>query len=223
MNNHSPHPKYLQQYYPEEYPSFPQMHIPLNHQPGIHQQSSWNSMHMSWNAAHAPAQGLFNQILHYLLQAIHDEAQAIDFYSRLKRMAPDQLHQDFIHHALEDEQHHLQDFIQLYVDLTGQQPHYRIQPVAFQTYQEGVFKAYLAELEAYEFYRDMMLMSHDIQIRDTFFRAMTDEIEHASRFSFLYFTSAWFKREDQLQVPFQEPSQGSSPKPMPNQSEQDNT
>jgi len=35
-------------------------------------------------------------------------------------------------------------------------------------------------------YRDMLLATSNMQIRDIFFEAMTDEMEHATRFTFVY-------------------------------------
>ena len=44
------------------------------------------------------------------------------------------------------------------------------------------------ELEAAEFYRDVMLSSTDQLVRDTFFMGMVDELEHATQFGVLYGT-----------------------------------
>jgi rubrerythrin len=120
-----------------------------------------------------------------ILKAIKSEAEAIDFYQRLLKFAPGHRGQDDISHALEDERIHLRDFSQLYYSLTGMQPVYRPKKIAFHNLQEGLRLAYQDELEAYEFYRDIYLMTSHPLIRDVFFRAMTDEIEHAMRFGFL--------------------------------------
>jgi rubrerythrin len=42
------------------------------------------------------------------------------------------------------------------------------------------------ELEAAEFYRDMQLSVKDQLVRDTYYLAMVDELEHATKFSTLY-------------------------------------
>lgn len=65
------------------------------------------------------------------------------------------------------------------------QPVYRPQRKSFHNLQEGLRLAYQDELEAYEFYRDIYLMTSHPLIRDVFFRALTDESEHALRFGFL--------------------------------------
>jgi len=88
-----------------------------------------------------------------------------------------------IEHALEDEKIHLRTFTQLYQTLTGKKPVYQTKITRFRNFQEGLRIAYEQELEAYETYRDNYLSTQDPMIRDAFFRAMTDEIEHALRFS----------------------------------------
>jgi rubrerythrin len=131
------------------------------------------------------SQGEFAQITKVILDAIIGEATAIDFYSRLISATPNQKHKDNINHALEDEKIHLNLFTQLYVALTGQQPIYQIKKEEFSNYNEGLRMAYEDELEAYENYRNAYLLTKDQYIRDVFFRAMTDENEHAMRFGFL--------------------------------------
>jgi len=131
------------------------------------------------------SQGQFAQVTKAVLDAIIGEATAIDFYNRLLTAAPNQKHKENIHHALEDEKIHLQLFTQLYIALTGQQPIYQIKKEEFSNYNEGLRMAYEDELEAYENYRNAYLLTQDQYIRDVFFRAMTDENEHAMRFGFL--------------------------------------
>jgi rubrerythrin len=129
--------------------------------------------------------GEYQQITKAILDAIIGEATAIDFYSRLITSAPNQRDKDDINHALEDEKVHLNLFTQLYINLTGQQPVYQIKKEEYSSYKEGLKMAYNDELEAYEDYRNAYLLTQNQHIRDTFFRAFTDEIEHAIRFGFL--------------------------------------
>jgi rubrerythrin len=125
------------------------------------------------------------RVIQAVRNAIIGEVTAIDFYTRLVQMAPDEKHRNDINHALQDEKVHLQLFTQLYTYLTGQQLTYQINPKQFSTYEEGLQLAYEDELEAYEDYRNSYLLTNNPMIRDTFFRAFTDEIEHAIRFGFL--------------------------------------
>jgi len=125
-------------------------------------------------------------LLRNLFKAIVDEATAAEFYSRLLRETPDELHREFVQHAYEDEMKHLHAFTKLYIYLTGQQPQYQIQPVQFENYKAGILRALKDELEAAEFYRDVQLSSTDTLVRDTFYLAMVDEMEHSTKFGVLY-------------------------------------
>lgn len=132
----------------------------------------------------------FDQLIQDIHEAIEDEATAAEFYGRLLEDAPDDLHRRFIRHAYDDELEHLATFEELYQYFTGMEAVYRITPVQYDTYDEGLILALEDELEAAEFYRDIMLSSTDQLVRDTFHWAMVDELEHATRFSFLYHTLA---------------------------------
>jgi rubrerythrin len=129
--------------------------------------------------------GKCQQIFNAILDAIKGEAAAIDFYTRLVQLAPNKKHREDILHALEDEKIHLKEFTKLYTDLTGKKPIYQVKKTTFQSYEEGLRKAYEDELEAYEDYRDSYLLTQNPPVRDVFLRAFTDEIEHATRFGFL--------------------------------------
>lgn len=137
------------------------------------------------NLSGSPDDGRFPKVFKEILKAIKAEAEATDFYQRLSRFAPNQKHRDDIMHALEDERIHLRQFTNLYVRLTGCQPVYKPERKMFQTYIEGLKMAYRDELEAYEHYRNIYLLTRNPMIRDVFFRGFTDEIEHAVRFGFL--------------------------------------
>ncbi|WP_258360100.1 ferritin-like domain-containing protein [Moorella sulfitireducens (nom. illeg.)] len=128
----------------------------------------------------------FGKLLQNIYNSIVAEATAADFYSRLLRETPDQLHREFINHAYQDELEHLEAFTRLYEFFTGQIPQYNIDPVHYRTYKDGLLKALRDELEAADFYKDVILSSTDQMVRDTFFLAMGDELEHATRFGVLY-------------------------------------
>ncbi|NDI35382.1 ferritin-like domain-containing protein [Chengkuizengella sediminis] len=132
-----------------------------------------------------PEQGLCKQVFTAIYAAIIGEATAIDFYTRLAKVAPDLKHKADILHALEDEKKHLKKFTALYTKLTGQIPKYTIEPVQFESYKEGLEMAYRDELEAYEDYRDAYLLTQNLTVRDVFLLGYSDEIEHAIRFGFL--------------------------------------
>ncbi len=125
------------------------------------------------------------QLTKDLLEAIIGEATAIDFYSRLAKIAPNQKEQNIILHIIEDEKAHLKNFFGLYMMLTGKRPLFQINKVEFNNYREGLKMAFEDELSDYETYRNHYLLTQDPFIRDVFLRAFTDEIKHATRFNFI--------------------------------------
>ncbi|MFS1512782.1 ferritin-like domain-containing protein [Chengkuizengella sp. SCS-71B] len=167
---------------------FTMAHPLENSQPNLHPSNSQfvrNTQQMIEEPIQIPEQGLCKQLFTAIYKAIVGEATAIDFYTRLVKLAPDQKHKADILHALEDEKKHLKNFTALYTKLTGQIPIYTVEPVQFESYKEGLEMAYRNELEAYEDYRDVYLMTQDLKVRDVFLLGYTDEIEHAIRFGFL--------------------------------------
>lgn len=131
------------------------------------------------------SQNNHQQVLEALLAGIKGEASAVDFYSRLAQSAPNQRHKKAIQQALVDKQVHLKQFTDLFITLTGQSPQYQFEKVEFNTYQEGLKKAYEAEVEDYHEYRNSYLLTQYLPIGNVFFRAFADEIEHATRFGCL--------------------------------------
>lgn len=130
----------------------------------------------------------FSKLIAHIYKAIVDEATAAEFYSRLLTETPDKLHREFVEHAYMDEMEHLEAFSKLYAYYTGQMPRYKITPVEYGSYKEGILMALKGELEAAEFYRDVKVSNTDPLVRDTFFYAMVDELEHATQFGVLYNT-----------------------------------
>jgi rubrerythrin len=128
------------------------------------------------------------QLKELLLNYMKDEAQASEFYSRLVNNAPNELHREFILDARDDELQHLQKFENLYVQYFGEKPQYTFTYIEFPTYKEGLLMALQDELKAAAAYRDVQLSTKDPLVRDTFFYAMVDEMEHANQFGVLFNT-----------------------------------
>lgn len=127
-----------------------------------------------------------HKMVQKIYKTIVDEATAAEFYSRLIIESPNEFHRQFIENARNDELEHLNSFIRLYCHFTGHMPNYNITPIMYPNYKEGVLIALKDELEGAEFYRDMQLSTSDQLIKDTFYIAMVDELEHANMFSTLY-------------------------------------
>ncbi|WP_227940453.1 cupin domain-containing protein [Alkalihalobacillus deserti] len=158
-------------YYPKTYPYpyYANGTMPIN-----------NSDFMSRNH-----HGQDQQVFEAILSGIKREASAINLYSRLANVAPNQKHQNDILHALENKKAHLMQFTNLYINLTGRQPVYQNDQVPIHGYREGLQKAYKAEVEGYEEYQKSCLLTQHPQVRNVFLWALTGEKENATRFGFL--------------------------------------
>ncbi|MBE3556256.1 MAG: ferritin-like domain-containing protein [Firmicutes bacterium] len=123
-----------------------------------------------------------------LLQAIADERQAIDFYGRLMQAAPNSFHREQINDPYQDEKKHNRWLTKLYEQREGHAPEVSYQRVVFSNYREGLRKAMDSELSAAEMYRTMLVMSHqmhEMRLVELFYMIMTDEMIHATRFTYL--------------------------------------
>jgi len=140
------------------------------------------------NSAVIPLLGTLTpqQLKDTLIKTMSDEASAADFYTELMSQAPNGLHYDFIQHARDDEVDHLSRFQNLYVYYFGTIPQYSIQKTQNPSYEQGLLMALDDELAAAEFYRDVQLSVTDQMFKDTYYYAMVDELDHATRFSTLF-------------------------------------
>ncbi|MGP4061941.1 ferritin-like domain-containing protein [Halobacillus sp. H74] len=121
-----------------------------------------------------------------LAQAIENEWNAHDFYKRLGGDTSNRLFRDYIKHAEDDELNHYQMFQHLYFQLTGQYHEFEPEPVSYRSFEEGVIKAQKDEFEAAEMYRQMLFIIPTPLAYQPLFIAMTDEMEHATRFGTIY-------------------------------------
>lgn len=128
----------------------------------------------------------FDKLIKTIYDSIVNEANTARFYTRLLKEAPNRLHKDVIEHARNDELKHMQAFTQLYASFVGHFPHIRMERVQDTQYKEALSKAIKGEMEAVELYRDVQLSTTDAMVRDAFYMAMADEMEHASKFEALY-------------------------------------
>ncbi|GGD23760.1 ferritin family protein [Pontibacillus salipaludis] len=118
--------------------------------------------------------------------AIEAEWTANDFYKRLQEETPNPLFKEFIQHAEDDEEKHYHSFQKLYYQLTGRYYEHPMKRNEFESFEDGVVEALKDELEASELYRDMLLHMPVQYAYEPLFIAMTDEMEHATRFSTIY-------------------------------------
>ncbi|WP_077212041.1 cupin domain-containing protein [Bacillus dakarensis] len=124
-------------------------------------------------------------LLETVLSVIKREASAIDLYSRLAQAAPNENHRNDILHAIEMKKFHLNEFTNLYFNLTGSQPMYETDQVAFEDYRDGLEKAQQAGLEGYADYQKISSMIPFPLAQNVFLHASASEMENAARFESL--------------------------------------
>jgi mannose-6-phosphate isomerase-like protein (cupin superfamily)/rubrerythrin len=127
----------------------------------------------------------FPEICDAILGAIKREASAMELYRQLAYAAPNQQHKNDILHGLEGKNARLMHFTNLYTSLTGTQPVYQVEPVYFYNYQDGLQRAYEAEVQGYEEYQRSCMLTQNPQVQNVFLWALADEQRNAARLCFL--------------------------------------
>ena len=121
-------------------------------------------------------------------EAIRGEAEAQEYYKKLIRMLKDKKDQEMVEkYILEDERKHYEQFRDILRTYTGEdyEPGNGNADISDHL-TRALSEAIMDELEAAEMYREILLASDEKYVRDTFFEAMTDEMEHAIRLNYLY-------------------------------------
>jgi rubrerythrin len=121
-----------------------------------------------------------------LKQAIEDEYRDFYFYKYMLKLTEDPYWQGFIKHAMEDEKSHYEMFQQLHYMLTGEFVQNTSKPNPPTNLKQAAKESLERELEATDFYKEMLLTVPIPEAYNPFFIAMHDEMEHAIRFSTIY-------------------------------------
>ncbi|WP_424766885.1 ferritin-like domain-containing protein [Paenibacillus sp. sgz302251] len=127
-------------------------------------------------------------VLALISESVGGEREDELFYNYLIQAAPTQQEKQVITSIRDDERKHGRMFREIYYYLTGTMPAAPSTDVMFQppdSYTEGIQKALLGELKAFEKYRSIYLNIRP-ELRDRIFEIMTDEIKHASYYNWLY-------------------------------------
>ncbi|WP_051621030.1 ferritin-like domain-containing protein [Paenibacillus sp. UNC451MF] len=126
-------------------------------------------------------------VIPLIQQSIEGERNDEVFYDFLIQLAPTAQQKDIITSIRNDERKHRQMFRSMYYHLTGMTP--TVQEEAAEplpsNYLDGLEKALLGELKAFEKYRTIYLHIKP-EFRDWIFEIMTDEIKHAGYYNWLY-------------------------------------
>ncbi|MDF2672078.1 MAG: hypothetical protein K0R09_343 [Clostridiales bacterium] len=127
------------------------------------------------------------KLIDLILEAMKDERSDRAKYKIMMDMARDPKVKRQINFAYEDEGKHYKMFQQILFKLTGKMTEVPVpdvkRPVSL---LEGVESSIDGELEAVELYRDILAMLPNKQMRDMLYEIITDEQEHAVRFTYLY-------------------------------------
>ncbi|MFC7062637.1 ferritin family protein [Halobacillus seohaensis] len=124
------------------------------------------------------------QLVNDIQKAINAEYSAIACYGKLANLAPTNDEKEKILEIQQDEKLHFEEFSNIYRNLTGQQPTYKIIEQCPKKYRAGIEFAFKDEQEAIDFYLDIVDKALDPFIKDRFRRAAADEQNHAVWFMF---------------------------------------
>ncbi|MBM7607768.1 rubrerythrin [Lysinibacillus composti] len=128
----------------------------------------------------------YDRLVKTIYDSIVAEATAAKFYTKLLDLAPNEIHREIIKYARNNELKHIESLTMLYVRLVGHIPHVKLEPIQISNYKAGILTALKAEIEAVDLYRDVQLVSMNPVIREPFYRAMVNKMEHANQFGEIY-------------------------------------
>ncbi|MFE8699896.1 cupin domain-containing protein [Cytobacillus sp. FJAT-54145] len=124
-------------------------------------------------------------LLESILRGLKREASAIELYDQLAQLAPNQLHRDYLNHAVAEKKAKINQFQHLYMNLTGTQAMYQTQPITFHSYRDGLLKAYHSEVEGVNEYYNTFMQTEHPQVRNIFSWVLSGEQVNAERFRYL--------------------------------------
>ncbi|HEX3010494.1 MAG TPA: ferritin-like domain-containing protein [Syntrophomonadaceae bacterium] len=127
------------------------------------------------------------KLLDMIIEAMKDEKHDHKKYRLMMNMTSNSLIRKEIRFAYVDEGIHYKLFRNLYHQLTGKWINVATPPVIMEPTLLGNVKTSIdGELAAVELYRKIYSMLKLRSQRDTLFRIITDEQEHATRFVYVY-------------------------------------
>ncbi|RKL67343.1 cupin [Salipaludibacillus neizhouensis] len=127
------------------------------------------------------SQGLNEKVTEAILAGVKREANAFDFYTRLVNTAPNQMHRNEILQALDLKKVHVAQLTNLYTNVTGRQPEYQVENIPFHSYEDGLRKAYEAELEGFDDYQKSSLLTQNPHVQNVFLGVLHGEEANATR------------------------------------------
>ncbi|MCP3027130.1 cupin domain-containing protein [Halobacillus sp. A5] len=120
-----------------------------------------------------------------ILTGLKAEAEAVDFYERLAASAPAHSQKTMILDAAQRKKARLHQWSDLYTRMTGTYPDYTVEEVDFDSYVDGLNKAYEREVEAYEHFRQGLELTRHSPLGGLFWRTCHEDAAFAERFNCL--------------------------------------
>lgn len=160
----------------------------VNYLPNMYQHynyGNWDPSMYHQNQTYRNHQENDQDLLNTIYFGVKREATAVDLYSRLANLAPDQTHRNEILQTLANKQFYLDQFTNLYISLTGWQPVYQIEKISFDNYRDGLNKASKFGEEAYEEYQRQGISTQNSLVQSIFLQASRGASENAARLELL--------------------------------------
>lgn len=130
-----------------------------------------------------------NKLISNIEKAINGEYSAIHCYTKLAELASSEGVRKQILEIRQDEVKHFQQFVQIYVSLTGRQPEPKVSEKCPNTYLNGLEFALKDEQQTVDFYLEISDEATNQFVKEAFQRAAADEQNHAVWFLY-YFVKA---------------------------------
>ncbi|QGQ44444.1 ferritin-like domain-containing protein [Metabacillus sediminilitoris] len=127
-----------------------------------------------------------NKLISHIEKAINGEYSAINCYSKIAELAPNEEVKKQILEIRQDETKHFQQFVQIYGNLTGRQPQPKIVEECPNSYKSCLEFALKDEQKTVDFYLDIADESTNPRIKEAFRRAAADEQNHAVWFLYYF-------------------------------------
>ncbi|ARK32648.1 cupin domain-containing protein [Halalkalibacter krulwichiae] len=150
--------------YYHSYPFYANVHTPIYHSPNMTRDHGQNP-----------------QVVEAILTGVKREATALNLYQRLADAAPNEEHNADLLQSLEEKKTQVNEFRNLYSQLTGSEPNYQIDEVRFEDYEEGLYKAYELEIAGYEQDQRSHVLTEHPHVQNAFLQAMQSQHENAWR------------------------------------------
>lgn len=128
-----------------------------------------------------------DKLIHDIENAINGEYSAINCYAKLANLAPQDNERNQILEIRQDEIKHFQQFVQIYIHLTGKQPQPKIIEQCPDSYVNGLEFALQDEQRTVDFYLKIADDTTDQYIKEAFRRTAADEQNHAVWFLYYFF------------------------------------